>query len=141
MGIVPNYGVKVAGYDSRRGCLLEIPPCKGTLMRYRTLREKSLLVEGPRLFNSLPGYLRDHAGTMENFKATLDTFLASVPEQPNGSELPGSINKDCMPSNSLRDWMRSLNLYNWAPMSNVTNIVTDADMNLLDATDLGQDII
>ena len=115
LGLVPNYGVKLAGTDSRRGCLLEIPPHKGKHMRYRTLREKSLLIEGPRLFNCLPRYVRDHRGSLDSFKSTLDDFLTSIPDQPSGQELAGSINKDCMPSNSLRDWTRQLNLENWTP--------------------------
>ena len=40
LGMVPNFGIKVARSDSRRGLLLEVSPNKGLLMRHRTLREK-----------------------------------------------------------------------------------------------------
>ena len=115
MGLVPNFGIKVASTDTRRGLCLEVPPHKGHLMRYRTLREKSLTVEGPRLYNSLPMSLRNHCGTYESFKATLDTFLKIVPDKPLGAEYAECINKDGQPSNSLRDWTWLNKLDDWAP--------------------------
>ena len=114
MGMVPNYGIKLAGDAGRRGCTLEVPPHKGVYMRHRTLREKSLLVEGPRLFNCLPRQLRDHTGTYKGFKAVLDKFLSIIPDEPSvGDLLAGSINQLCLPSNSIRDWILQLKLENW----------------------------
>ena len=122
MGMVPNYGIKMSRDAGRRGCTLEVPPHKGVYMRHRTLREKSLLTEGPRLYNCLPRHLRDHTGTYDSFKAALDNFLQIIPDEPSvGDLLAGGINQLCLPSNSLRDWTRQLKIDNWTPESCLAN--------------------
>ena len=49
----------------------------------RRAREASLGVKGSRLFNLIPDPIRNMKGcTVDQFKASLDTFLATVPDQP-----------------------------------------------------------
>ena len=48
----------------------------------QTLKERSIVVHGPRLFNSIPKDLREYAGTLETFKAGLDRFLAGIQDKP-----------------------------------------------------------
>ena len=46
-------------------------------------REASLQVKGARLFNLMPINLRNMMGvSVEVFKAALDTWLCSIPDQP-----------------------------------------------------------
>ena len=129
LGLVPNYGVTISTGETRRGRTLIIPPHQGTHMRYRTLKEKSLIVEGPRLYNSLPRCLREHCGSIESFKLLLDRYLSCVPDQPSGVSLAGSLDKDGNPSNSIRDWVRTLNLHNWmtADMMSQNHLTTGTD--------------
>ena len=48
----------------------------------RKAREGSLRVKGARLFNLIPKELRDMTGTVDQFKAGLDSWLSSIPDQP-----------------------------------------------------------
>ena len=48
-------------------------------------REGSLQVKGAKLFNSIPKELRDMAGTVPQFKARLDKWLSTIPDQPTCS--------------------------------------------------------
>lgn len=85
-GLAPNFDGRdcISTYTSeRRGRFCVIPPVNGrALQRVQTLRENSLLVRGPRLFNCLPASLRAHEGTLNSFKTQLDCFLSSVPDMP-----------------------------------------------------------
>ena len=65
----------------------------------RKARESSLSVKGAKLFNLLPRDLRDtNTGTVEQFKAKLDGWLALVPDQPT---IQGR--QRAAPTNSLVD--------------------------------------
>ncbi len=45
--------------------------------------EQSFCIEGPKLFNSLPKYLRDLKGvSLDKFKKGLDSFLSQIPDEP-----------------------------------------------------------
>lgn len=85
-GLAPNIDGRdcIATYTSeRRGRFCAVPPVSGrALQRVQTLRENSLLVRGPRLFNCLPASLRAHQGELSSFKAQLDSFLSTIPDQP-----------------------------------------------------------
>ena len=47
--------------------------------KIKTLKVKYLAVRGPKIFNCLPGELRDLDKSTEYFKNNLDKFLAKVP--------------------------------------------------------------
>ena len=72
----------------RRGLLVCVPPMATTsASAVKKARETSLQVKGARLFNLVPRDLRDmKAVTVDTFKAGLDTWLATIPDQPT---IPG----------------------------------------------------
>ena len=69
----------------RRGRLVEVSPYQSQApAAVRRARESSLSVKGSRLFNLIPRDLRDtQTGTVDQFKARLDEWLATVPDQPS----------------------------------------------------------
>ena len=80
------------------------------------MKEKSIFVQGPMLFNELPAVIREYEGKFEIFKALIDTFLDEIPDRPclNGYY---TDNKDIFDkeTNSLVHWIRNLKLSNWKP--------------------------
>ena len=109
-GLAPNCGMVLAERgDTRRGLLVAIPPLSGTRQAIVTLREHSLLVEGPRLFNSLPTTLRRLDWTLPTFKAHLDIYLQTIPDCPATPGLPTpATDQSGHPSNSTRDWAAAI---------------------------------
>ncbi len=69
--------------NSRKGKLCIIPRLARTRRSIQTLKEGSLAVHGPRLYNCLPQDLREHTGTLYSFKSGLDKYLRTVPDQPS----------------------------------------------------------
>ena len=74
--------------------------------RVRKVREESLTVEGPMLYNSLPPLLRNFNGSVDSFKNLLDEFLALIPDEPVKNSDANQCRRanDCR-SNSVRDWI------------------------------------
>ena len=67
----------------RRGRLIKIPSLNNRArVAVRTMKESSLLVRGPKLFNCLPREIREIGSCLERFKANLDIFLHNVPDRP-----------------------------------------------------------
>ena len=86
-GLVPNINEENMSIrtrmNERRGLTCLIPNIqRSALQSVQTMKEESLLVHGPRLFNVLPRELRVFSGTLETFKLKLDKFLQSVPDKP-----------------------------------------------------------
>ena len=81
-GLVHGYNVTFA--DSGRRGIMAIPNAIiASPSAIRRAREASLGVKGSRLFNLIPDPIRNMKGcTVDQFKASLDTFLATVPDQP-----------------------------------------------------------
>ena len=84
-GIVFNPGIQFKNYDSRTGLACVIP-------KYRSkLRWQSFIVNGPKLFNSLPKEIREFPcdtlvpqdQAIGKFKRRLDEYLTSIPDEPN----------------------------------------------------------
>ena len=73
-------------------------------------REASLKVKGSSLFNLIPTELRNMSGTVLQFKAGLDKWLSSIPDQPT----VGGRQRAAQ-TNSLLDQV---------PMHQTTNIIT-----------------
>ena len=102
-GVVPNitssrFEIKTSD-AGRRGKTCMIPPVTTSASsRLKTIVDHSFAVRGARLFNALPKKLRNHEGSPESFKASLDTFLSKVRDLPC---LPGY--HQCSASNSLID--------------------------------------
>ena len=79
--LVPNIGTITCHHNPRQGRKCHI------LLVKRGPWQKAIFasfkVQGPRLFNSLPGYLRDLTGCgKKKFKTELDKFLFSIPDDP-----------------------------------------------------------
>ena len=98
-GYVQGYSLETM-YSPRRGTLLVIPDYQAKAPAVvRRAREASIKVQGAQLFNLLPRDLRDrNTGTVDQFKAGLDSWLASIPDQPT---IPGR--QRAAKSNSLLD--------------------------------------
>ena len=82
----------------------------------QSLQENGLTVFGPRLYNSLPKYLRDiESVRTEKFKFELDKFLELIPDQP---KMPNYV--PALGSNSILDQLthlRAQGIYQsgWSP--------------------------
>ena len=80
---LPTYPITTY-IDRRKGRLCKIPTLKEKCpKKARTLREDSLAVRGPKLFNSLPADLRNlNSEKVSTFKRALDKFLVNIPDEP-----------------------------------------------------------
>ena len=98
-GYVQGYGISTS-VSPRRGRLVVIPPYNSAApASVRRAREASLSIQGGRLFNLLPRGIRDiQTGTVEQFKAVLDGWLETIPDQPT---IPGR--QRAAKTNSLLD--------------------------------------
>ena len=99
-----NCGIE--SYESeRRGRLCKIPELKlQSRKAVQSLRENSFQVHGPALFNILPKRIRSLKNcSVNDFKAHLDSFLETIPDEPKISNLtPRAINPyTAKSSNSL----------------------------------------
>ncbi len=91
--IAPSIGVET--YRSRRhGRLCKIPMTKQQVSpAIKTIREGSLQINGPKLFNSLPAHIRNVTECSVNcFKDKLDKYLAYIPDEPKIPGYPSETN-------------------------------------------------
>merc|ERR1712026_155320 len=89
-GLVPNCGIE-ATTNARRGRECKLPQLCGPQF-VRKLRDQSLQVRGPRLFNSLPSLIRNLTKVnTEEFKSKLDEFLSTLPDNPKIGDLVKSV--------------------------------------------------
>ena len=100
-------------------------PNDSTRKIIRTIREKSIFGQGPKLFNALPKCIREWSGEFEGFKILVDCFLELIPDEPIISGYR-TKNTDLYSkeTNYLTHWIRNLNLQNWTYKidTNVINI-------------------
>ena len=82
-GQVQCYPATFAQSD-RRGRLMQLAPLRHEApAAVKKAKESSLQVRGAQLFNCIPRELRDtFTGTADQFKAGLDSWLATVPDEP-----------------------------------------------------------
>ena len=82
-GFVTGYNLPFE-QNERRGRLVTVPHMASkSPAAVRKARETSLQIKGARLFNLAPLSLRCRTGvTVDTFKAELDTWLSSIPDQP-----------------------------------------------------------
>ena len=89
-GSVPNLSgnIRITTFVSeRRGLLCRVPPLRQAAMaRFRSLKESSFSVTGPRLFNCVPSNVRNLDLSEDGFKLKLDRFIRVIPDRPS---LPG----------------------------------------------------
>ena len=82
-GHVQGYPIQ-SWQSPRRGRLVQVSPYhQQSAAAVRRAREASLSVRGAHLFNLIPRELRDtFTGSVEHFKAGLDSWLENIPDQP-----------------------------------------------------------
>ena len=109
--------------EDRLGRRCKIPAFShSTRCAVQTIRESSFPIMGPRLFNALPKHLRNlkkhspdvskadlnerdlNKRSLEVFKAGLDQWLGTVPDQPL---IPTLTDRRRIESNSVIDWVNS----------------------------------
>ena len=110
-GQAPNCGLTWTSSEGRTGRKCDVPQrnTKATAA-IQTLREQTFQVNGPQLFNSLPGYLRNISSCpLDDFKFKLDKYLQKIPDEPNVRGLtPGGCTAEARPSNSILDQRRRI---------------------------------
>ena len=84
--LCPNLPMNpIETYDHiRKGRLCKVPPVNTkTPLRIQTIKENTLAVRGPRIFNSLPKNVREKSDIkVETFKIALDKYLATLRDEP-----------------------------------------------------------
>ena len=98
-------------YSERRGLYCVIPPLStNSSSKLKTIADHSFAVRAARLFNVLPKKVRSFEGSTNSFKASLDSFLLTVHDQPNtpGYHQPAT-------SNSLIDQVAHMRLEGLLP--------------------------
>ena len=79
-GLVPNCGLNWSSSEERRGRLCEVPKLRGN-KEVQKCRRQSFQMAGPKLWISLPKYVRNVKNCgIEQFKEALDNFLSKVPD-------------------------------------------------------------
>ena len=107
-GIIPNIegekSIRIK-FSDRKGTECQIPSMRSSRVmdRVQSMIDNSLVVKGPKLFNTLPRELRDFDGNQEKFKKMLDDFLMKIPDQP---VLPSDVYVQEASSNSLLEQIR-----------------------------------
>ena len=84
-------------------CVIQYPANRNPA---KSLPENAITIFGPRLYNSLPKYLRDIESVQtEKFKFKLDKFLEFIPDEP---KIPNYIYVTASGSNSILDQLTHL---------------------------------
>ena len=116
-------------YSERRGRLCKVPtlPNQQCPSLVKNLREASLCVRGPKLFNCLPKTLRNVTGvSVDCFKKKLDQYLTQLPDQPT---VDGYYGLRSFQSNSLLDIIPQMNrAAAEVPQINTVNTVEEAQL-------------
>ena len=137
IGRVPDIGLAVE-IDTRNGFELKMirPKCKKDSVK--SLRDRSILVEGVRLFNAVPRKIREYSGSYLGFKNLIDIWLNEIPDFPRdiGNE-PEARDRGGKPSNSIKDWMKSPKFVNyddsWVPKHAKTIAMDGCQIELTDS--------
>ena len=116
-GLVPNISsvdissAITAKENQRLGRRCKVPPVSRTAPRHvQNIREASFSVMGPNIFNCLPRDIRDTRKSdcdIIQFKAKLDSFLRTIPDQPLITGY--TLYRQC-DTNSLIDWRGNAHL-------------------------------
>jgi hypothetical protein len=125
--LVPNPGMHFATSTGRSGGLkFTIPDFTGKDGKVRSLINRSFFSEGPRLFNTLPAWMRDTGVSLNVLKSRLDGLLSLLPDHPRSQDhSPEPTAANGFRSNSVRDWLSHLDLLSWAPTNKSVCAATD----------------
>ena len=117
LGKVPNMGISM-NHESRNGPILGLNRSNKGTDHIKVIRDRTILVEGAKIYNMVPHRIREYDGTYLGFKNCIDKWLTDVPDKPRdlGNE-PDARNSDGKPSNSLKDWSKILTYDDsWVPV-------------------------
>ena len=110
-GHVPNIDSTPirACHSKRRGRSCSQPPLLASATeRIKSIRFASLAHKGPRIFNSLPPEIRNLTGcSVEVFKAALDRYLRTIPDEPL---IPSMVRYKTCDTNSVISWAATIKL-------------------------------
>ena len=99
--MVPNFdgtmGHKMKTRKHRRHGTQCVIQCQTNRNLAQLRQENAITVFGPRLYNSLPKYLRDIKSVKtENFKFELDKFLELIPDEPKMPNYVTASGSNCI---------------------------------------------
>ena len=95
-------------WSDRQGRKCRVPMPKGQ-GKIKTLREQTLAIRGPNIFNSLPPYIRNLSGvSLDRFKKKLDESILRIPDFPI---LPGYRDPFGGSSNSIKERVCQIDIY------------------------------
>ena len=96
-GLVKGFNIDFIE-SGRRGKMAVVKPFVSSApAAVRRAREASLAVKGCRVFNLLPGYVRNLSGcSVDSFKLALDSFLSTVPDEPTTQGLTRAAETNSM---------------------------------------------
>ena len=109
LGLTQNCGTNFS-YTTENGYQFDVPKFKAFS---KGLREQSFGYMGPKLYNSLPLYLRNVKDiSIEKWKENLDKFLMNIPDNPITSRCTSGLCDvyTTKPTNSLIYWIPFLHL-------------------------------
>ena len=111
-GLVPNISAATginAVWHPRRGRECKVPRVSTkSSERVQNIRRASFAIHGPRIFNSLPKYVRNTSKCdLNTFKSKLDYFLRLVLDKPL---IPSYTAQTQCCTNSLTDWSQNAQL-------------------------------
>ena len=122
LGKVPNIGL-ILRNDTRNGPVIGLARSNKGSKHVKNLIDRTLMVEGVKLYNAVPRKVCEYNGSFLGFKNCIDMWLVDIHEKPRdiGSESEAR-DRDGKPSNSLKDWMKLIEYDNsWVPLKKVGN--------------------
>ena len=107
-GLTQNCGLNWR-YSDLAGININTIKCKKYV---NSARMQTFQYMGPRLYNSLPQYLRQYDGNYVNWKQEFDTFLADIPDHPVTMETDSGLCDPftARPTNTLLCWIPHLGI-------------------------------
>ena len=81
LGKVPNLRL-VMKYDTRYGPLISLDRSNKGSDHVKRLIDRTLMVEGVKLYNSVPRKIREYEGSFLGFKNCIDRWLVDIPDKP-----------------------------------------------------------
>ena len=113
--MVPSLNLEIKN-DPRFGTKIKIPKLSGKISSVRSIRERTVNINGARIFNSMPRIIRDYNGDFPGFKSLVDIYLMEIPDCPIVEGYTShNLDNGNNPSNSIIDWNENLNCINWLP--------------------------
>ena len=106
IGKDPDLGIKRSN-DSIYGPTLALNRSNLGSDHIKVLRDRSIQVEGVRLYNAVPRKIREYNCSYLGFKNCIDRWIGELPDMPREVEnKPFWRNTEGKPSVSVKDWSK-----------------------------------